>query len=217
MNRAGFLDSGVVLGYCFTVDHHHNKSESYLTTSGIDFFISPTVEDEFYSTKSKLNKRYSDAILDHADNLKKSDFEGQLDPLDVREIKRDMLSRGNPSYSTLYNYWENVAPQFVPIAEADRQLRNLARDIEQMAYRRKNELDSIVRLWSTDEDYSSVRTNLSDIHEPDLTICMECHDLALNIAGDTEFATVNPKDFVRNGMEKRIMNNTAISKIVSLV
>lgn len=216
MTRSAFLDTGVLLGFCFTVDSHHSNCKEYLNGRGTDFFISPTVEQEFDNTKYKLNTRYSEAVLDHVSKLEDSNFEGELDPMDLNDIKNGLLSRGNEAYSILYKFYDDTLPQFVQFGEVKTRLRNLSRDIEQMAIQRKEDLDRMVRLWRVSEDYPAVREALEEIHEPDRTICVEGHDLALNMDVETDLATTNPRDYVRNGRESLILGNTELSEVVNL-
>ncbi len=216
MPRSAFLDTGVLLGFCFTVDSHHVNCRDYLDNNGIDYFISPTVEEEFENTKYKLNTRYSEAVLDHVSKLEDADVEGELDPVDLDNIKNGLLSRGNEAYSILYEFYDEVLPQFVQAQEVKYRLRELSRDIEQMALERKQELDQIVRLWRVSEDYPDVRDAISAIHEPDRTICIEGHDLASNMDVETDLATVNPRDYVRDGREELILSNTELSSVVNL-
>ena len=217
MGRASFLDTGVVIGYCFTVDSHHQPCRKYLRNSGIDFFTSPTVEDEYENAKDRVNRRYANAILEHVAELEKSNIEGELGPIKIDRVKKKILSRNNEAYTSLYHYYENVLPQFANAKEVKTQLREMARDIEHMAITRKQEIDILVRLWRCDEDYPNIRKAFSAIHEPDRTICIEAHDLASNLDDDTELATVNPNDFVRNGRRDLIVNNSAIAEVLSLI
>jgi len=217
MNRAAFLDTGVLLGYCFTVDSHHTPCKKYINESEYDYFTSPTVETEYENVKYKLNTRYSEAVLDHVSDLRRSDLEGQLGPTDLDHTKKHILNRGNQAYNALYRYYDEILPQFVQLEQVITQLRQLSRDIEQTALDRKNEIDALTRLWKVDEEYSGIRSALSDMHEPDLTICIEGHDLAVHMDTETELATCNPNDYTRNGREELILEHTALKEINCLI
>lgn len=217
MARTAFLDTGVVLGYCFTVDHHHSVCRKYLESNGYDFFISPTVEDEYENTKPKLNTRYSESVLRHVSTLEKSEFEGELGPMDMKKVREDLLSQSEPAYPILCQFYEEVIGNFANVDKIEQKLRTLSREIEKKAEERKNEIDRIVRLWNMDGDYPNIRKAWNEIHEPDRTICIEAHDLAVHMDTETELATVNPNDYTRGGRAELIENNSAIERVLSLV
>jgi predicted nucleic acid-binding protein len=83
MMETAFLDTGVVLAYCFTNDIHHYKCRNYIEDDTLAVFISEDIEDAYRRKEPHLTERYSDAVLVHVSDLQRSEYEGQLDPLDI--------------------------------------------------------------------------------------------------------------------------------------
>ena len=218
MTAHSFLDSGVLLAYCFTTDMHHLKCKSYLNGNDYQYYISERVEGEYEKKEYHLSTRYSDAILDHVSDLRKSKFDTdqQLGPMDVNEIQTNILSRSNPSFRFLSRFYSDHVPNFIQFSELEETLRGLARDVEAHAMNRKNELDQITAIWERESEYPDIGRALNAIHEQDRKICLDAHDLASNKPEPTEFATINPKDFLRDGRKDLILSTTALSSIVSL-
>ncbi|WP_436343373.1 hypothetical protein [Natronorubrum sp. FCH18a] len=217
MEVHAFLDTGVVLGFCFTTDMHHLKCKDYIQDDEKQCYITADVNEAYKRKKPYLTERYSDAILDHADKIKgSSSFEGQLDSLDIRDIREDLLSAENDSYQFLYWYYKRKVPNYIMVEDLCRQLREIARDIEGSALKRKEILDDILEMWCRENDYESVADALSPVHAEDRDICLDAHDLACERTGTIELATTDPKDFVKNGHRELILENTEISDVVSL-
>lgn len=215
MTTAGFLDTGVYIGYCLTVDHHHEPCKAYITEDADVLFTSETVlNGEYPSAKRKASTRYSDAVKKHISDVKRSDLEGELDPMDLNRIQNQILDRRNKLHSVLAEFYDNL-PQFIQYDSLIERLEALGRDIDTLALQRKRELDAEVDIWDQKDDYPDIRSDLN-LHEPDLTICVEGHDLAIHLADDTELATANPTDFVYDGQREHILELTAYSDVVDL-
>ncbi len=216
MARNSFLDTGVLLAFCFQTDSHHINCRDYLTNNEYTFYISENVEEEYYHKEDELVDRYSSAILRHASDLKRSEYEGQLDSLDLNHIRNRMLDESNPAYRFLYRYYADELPQFILVSELEERLRSLSREIEAIALSRKEELDGMVYEWERQEDQSHLEEALSAIHPSDRDICLDAHDLAVHKTADTEVATTNPRDFVDDGHRDLILENTGLDDVVSL-
>lgn len=212
MATAGFLDTGVYVGYCFTVDRHHKPCSAYIDDQQDLLFTSETVLQEYSRAKRKSNTRYADAVRKHISDVKRSDLSGTLGPMDLNRLKTDVLDRRNPLHDVLLEIYEN-GPQFIDYDEMLERLTNLQRDIERLAIHRKAELDSMVDTWEQKAEYPDVTHEL-DLHEPDLTICVEGHDLATHLEADTELATTNSRDFVDDGQRSHILAHTAYRDVV---
>lgn len=214
MARAGFLDTGVLIGYCLTVDLHHGPCKSYVTGRADLLFTSECVQDEYRSARRGATTRYSDAVRKHLSDVKRSDLDGELGPMDINRLKTGILNRRNDLHSVLVEFYDQVGP-FIRYGALIERLEALERDIDTLAIQRKQELDSVLDIWEAKDEHPDVRDVL-DLHEPDLTICVDGHDLALHLADDTELATANPTDFVYEGQRKRILENTAYHDVVDL-
>ena len=136
--------------------------------------------------------------------------------MDINRIKTKILYRGNSAHDALIRFYEDTLPQFIQYQELIEKLEKLERDIDQLAIKRKQEFDSMVDMWEQKDNHDDVRTELSTMHEPDLTICVEAHDLAVHLADPTEIAPINPNDFVKSGRRDLILENTACSEIRDL-
>lgn len=213
MTAAGFLDTGVLIGYCFTVDKHHDPCASYVSKRSL-LFTSETVETEYRATKQSASTRYSDAVRQHLSDVKRSDLEGELDPMDINRLQTEILDRRNELHAVLAEFYEQLG-QFVQYRDLISKLQALERDIDTLAVQRKAELDEMVDHWEPKDEYPEIRAKL-DLHEPDLTICIDGHDLAVHLSDETELATANPTDFVYEGRREHIMEHTAYDDIVDL-
>ncbi|WP_363467811.1 hypothetical protein [Halogeometricum borinquense] len=218
MSDKSFLDTGVVLAFCYTTDKHHFKCREYIDSEDCSMFVSDNVEDEYENARYRLNEQHANAVLSHVSDLRNSKYEGEynIGPVKQKEIRDNVLCRGNEVYQFLSKFYTDYLPQFVTFDELESKLRNLARDIESVAVKRKSEIDEFVEIWSRKSDHPNVEKNLSSIHTEDREICIDAHDLAANSDGATEIATTNPNDFVRNGHKQLILENTELSDVVSL-
>ena len=54
MTLAGFLDTGIVVGYCFTIDKYHRPCSTYLSQAELLPFASETVENEYKNQKNLI-------------------------------------------------------------------------------------------------------------------------------------------------------------------
>lgn len=115
----GFLDTGVLIGYCFTVDQHHGPCKVYITGEADVLFTSETVENEYESAKEKANTRYADAVRQHLSDVKRSDLDGELDPMDINRLRNRILDRRNPLYDVLAEFYDDLGPfvQYANLSE----------------------------------------------------------------------------------------------------
>lgn len=215
MTLVGFLDTGILIGFCLTVDHHHEPCREYLATRPDQVYSGKRVEREYETTAETVVDRYTGGVRDHKIAVQSSNFEGELGPSDLRELRRRHLASDNPTRATIVELYEQL-PQVVYVDTVVEHLRKLERDIEQVAIDRKSELDeAVVDYWRSNDDHPEVRSELS-LHEPDLTICVEAHDLAQRVDSSVELATANPTDFVEGGTDERLCSTTALSGVVDL-
>lgn len=217
MAEQSFLDTGVVLAFAFTTDKHHKKCREYLESEECEtLYVSPRVQEEYRYKEPQLTDKYSDAVFKHISDLKQSDYSGQLDPMDIKDIRERVLHSANEAYDFLYWFYRREVSKYLPMTQLLDRLRDIARSIDAHAVKRREELESMLEVWKRTEDYPDVDDTLSSIHEQDRLICIDAHSLALNRDGDTELATTNPNDFVRNGHRELILSSTELSKVTSL-
>lgn len=216
MSDCAFLDTNICLGYCFTVDLNYRKSNNYVSNTPYELYISDNVENEYQNKKSTLNTRYSKAVNRHVGDLERSSYSGQLGPVDINGIKKNVLHKSNDAYNFLANYYQNNIGNFIQMSDLIDDFRKLSRDIDTLAKNRKNALDKSVDKWQQQKSYPAVDKALSKIHKADREICIESHDLAIHKGGYTEFVTANSSDFVDNGRETLVLNNTELDDIEDL-
>lgn len=216
MTRGAFLDTGVALAFCFKTDTHHHRCREYIEQNVYELYASELVVREFDGREPDLAERQSDGIFEHIMHLRQSAYEGQLDSLDMAQIRQQELSTKNPAYPVLFDFYQNEIGMYILFDELIGRLRDLARDIDQNAQERRSELFDLIELWSRSEEYPTIDEALSSIHGSDRHICLDAHDLARNRDDATELATTNPNDFVRNGHRELILTETALDDVISL-
>lgn len=216
MPDASFLDTGVVLGFCFRDDSHHYRCRRYLDEHDHDLFVSDHVVSEHLNREPSLAEEISDGIFDHIDRLRNSEFEGQLDSMDTSRIRQDLITRHNDAGTTLHEFYSDEVPNFILIDELAGRLRDLARDIEANAIENRETLMDRTDVWEREDEYSELDDELSDIPWDDRRICLDAHDVA-EVTGDlTELTTTNPTDLVDNGYRELILSHTSLENVVSL-
>lgn len=216
MSESSLLDTGVVLGFCFRDDSHHHRCRQYLESHELTLYLSDHVEEEYLNREPSLAEEIADGVLAHADCLRNSGFEGQLDSMDISQIRQNYIGAHNSAGTTLYAFYQNEAPNFIQLDTLDERLRDLARDVEQIAIENRLQLEEEAELWERDEDYPGVDDALSAIPWDDRRICLDAHDIAEVTGSITELATTNPTDLVDDGHRKLILEKTSIEDVVSL-
>lgn len=216
MPAASFLDTGVVLGFCFRDDTHHYRCREYLQEIDDALYISDHVEAEFLNREPDLAEEISNGILDHASRLKSSDYEGQLDSMDTSNVRQNLIAGDNPAGTTLHEFYREQLPNFILLEELDERLRDLARDIEQLAMENREWLLERTVMWSRDDEYSDIDEAISSIPWDDRRICLDAHDVVEETGMTTELATTNPKHLVDEGRRQLILEETSLDDVVSL-
>jgi predicted nucleic acid-binding protein len=204
-----FLDTGVILGYTYTTDKHHDNCANYIEEVDYLLYVSDTVWNEYFGRSPTLAEQHSNAIFNHISELEDSDFEGQLDPLDIKTIRERVLDPDNNAYNYLYWFYQSEVSKYIPMDQLKKQLRELARGIETNAIKRRKTLEAeIEETWERDEKYEDLDDDLSSIPKDDREICIDAHDLAVEEGLVIELATTNPNDLVKNGHRSKILDNT---------
>lgn len=216
MSEASFLDTGVVLGFCFRDDIHHHRCRQYLDGHDFELFISDHVESEYLNREPSLAQEIADGVLAHIKQLRGSEFEGQLDSMDTSKIRQNLIRSDNAAGKTLHAFYRNEIPKFIQLSDMIDRLRDLARDIEQNAIENRSELMQQVEVWERDEEYSDIDNDLTEIPYDDRRICLDAHDVATATDYLTELATTNPTDLVDNGYRELILEETSLQDVVSL-
>lgn len=216
MPEASFLDTGVVLGFCFRDDTHHYRCREYLEEIDAALYISDHVESEYLNREPDLAEEISSGILDHASRLRSSGYEGQLDSMDTSQIRQNLIASDNPAGTTLHEFYREQVPNFLLIEELDERLRDLARDIEQLAMENREWLMDRTAIWSRNDDYPQIDEAISVIPWDDRRICLDAHDVVEETGTKTELVTVNPTDLVDDGRRTLLLEETSIDDVVSV-
>lgn len=183
------------------------------------FYITEYIEESYSEKKETIIKEHRNAILDHIARLKQSEeFSGNLNPDEIEEIRRWMITTDNEAWRYLRDYYEDLSHTSVHEIEDD--LRGLARELDKFTRRRKGRFDSQVERWTRDTEYPGLAETLSELRESeeeDYWVCIDAHDLACRTSGTTELATNNPADFGDQAYGQTIKQHTNIDTIEIVV
>jgi len=206
-----------VIGYCFLLDDHHRNCREYLEENEeADLFVSETVEEEYEHAKRKVSRRLANGVRKHVQAVKRTDYEDELGPVELDRLQNHVLNRDNEAYQFLYDFYEDGLGNFVLKSELCGRLRGMSHEIESFPLDRKRELESKVSVWECKTTYDGVEASLGMIPVDDREICIEAHDLGRRRDSYTVFATVNPRDFVEDGVEETVLEVTEIDEIENL-
>ncbi|WP_311171770.1 hypothetical protein [Halobellus ordinarius] len=213
MADSAFLDKGIILGYCFYTDTHYVKCKDYIESTDAELYATKQVEDIFQRKKDNIIKKHRRAITDFI-RWVKQEYSGNLNSEDIAEIQKNINREENPVWRYLLDYFEDKSGKEVyPVTK---NLRQIARDLEQLAEERNEELQPKVLGWIRLASYPELKDNLSSIFEKDeedYWIAVDAHDLGCNVDGTTELATNNPSDFDDDAVRDEILTHTAIDEI----
>lgn len=213
MVDCAFLDKGIVLGYCFYTDTHHVRCRNYIETTDAELYATKQVEDIFQKAKDHIIKKHRRAITDFIRRVKR-EYSGPLTSDDIAEIQGNIDRGENPAWRYLIDYFEDKSGTGVyPITK---NLRQIARDLEQLAEERNEELQPKVLGWIRFDTYPELKDDLGSLFgkdEEDYWIAVDAHDLGLHVDGTTELATNNPSDFDDDAVREEILTHTAIDEI----
>jgi len=213
MADSAFLDKGIILGYCFYTDTHHVRCREYIESTDAELYATKQVEDIFQNAKEHIIKNHKRAITDFI-RWVKTEYSGTLTSADITGIQNHIDRGENPAWRYLLDYFEGKSGEEVyPVTKS---LRQIARDIEQLAEERNKELQPKILGWIRFATYPELQDNLRTLFErdeEDYWIAVDAHDLALNVDGTTELATNNPGDFDDDAVREEILTHTAIDEI----
>lgn len=214
------LDTGVLFGFCIRSNPHHKNCKEYLMDSlndGRELFATLTVRAEYNKSRETAVDDYIGPINEHIAEVRKSDYLGRLSPAEVRAIRDNFLPNEEGPRELLQTWYVQEINGYISKKKLIERLKGLKRDIEQRAYEREKSLHAMLEPWRPSSYYPDIRDSLKPtLHEPDLTICAEAHDIAECQQEPICFVTANPSDFKSNSTEREIKKNTDIDKIKSI-
>ena len=215
-----FLDTSVVIGFCFYLDHHGVKCRRYVSDTilygGADGFKSTNVDREFNNKVDKKIPEIREELLQHRKKLLQSSVEGSLDALDLEDVKRDHIETDWEIELALKTWYDKEVDTGIGHDDLAERIRKLAKEIESRVNQRSSKLDENLTTISRTKSYSKIESKLTRIPSDDRAICLDAHHVAKNNGGQVELATTNPVHFVNNGREHLIKSETAISNIENL-
>lgn len=213
MVDSAFLDKGIILGYCFYTDTHHVRCSNYIESPDAELYATKQVEDIFQKAKEHIIKKHRRAITDFIRWVKR-EYSGTLSSDDIAEIQSHIDHGENPAWRYLLDYFDDKSG--TEVHPVTKNLRQIARDLEQLAEERNDKLQPKVLGWIRFDRYPELRDDLSSLYEKDeedYWIAVDAHDLGLHVDGTTELATNNPSDFDDDTVREEILTNTAIDEI----
>lgn len=213
MAESAFLDKGIILGYCFYTDVHHTKCENYIESTEAELYATKQVEGIFQKAKDSIINKHRRAIIDFNRFLKRK-YVGALTEQDIGEIQDHIDRRENPAWRYLLDYTQDKAD--MQVHSLTKELRQIVRDLEQLAEERNDKLQSKIFGWIRLASYPDLKDDLRSLFEKDeedYWIAVDAHDLGLNVDGTTELATNNPSDFGDDAIQEEILAHTAIDEI----
>ncbi len=208
-----FLDKGIILGYCFYTDVHHVRCENYIGSTDAELYATKQVEDIFQKAKDNIIRKHRRAVLDFTRWMTR-EYDGTVTSEDVEEIQNHIDRDENPAWRYLLDYFEDRSGEEVyPLTK---NLRQIVRDLEQLAEERNEELQPKILGWIRLASYPELEDDLGTLFrkdKEDYWIAVDAHDLGLNTEGTTELATNNPSDFDDDAVREEILTHTAIDEI----
>lgn len=219
MSTSSFLDKGILLGYCFSIDTHHQECRGYLFRDDVRPYYTEDVREAFEENKDRMVRDHRTELLHHARVLEQSRFDGELAESELNEIRSEIVTRSDypNAWRYLGDYYEGLSS--ASVKRILDEIREIAREIESTAYARFSEMVGMVTLWSRAEAYPTVQTALAEIRrskEEDLWICIDAHDLAERVDGHTELATTDFNDLIDGGRRELILEHTSLDDVVGV-
>lgn len=213
MPQNAVLDKGVILGYCFFSDPHHTRCVQYLDFPETDYYTTKEIEDIFEIKKDNIINRHRKAILRHV-QLITDEYDEELTEEDIERIQSRIDRRSNDAWRYLLDFYQGKEGETV--YQIARTLRSIVRDMEQRAEERRETLYPHLLGWLRIDAHEDIQDELEPLRrrdEEDFWICIDAHDIAANVTGETELATNNPSDFGHADIEDLILEVTAIDNI----
>ena len=208
-----FLDKGVVIGYCFYTDVHHDECQDYIDSTSAELYATRQVDEIYEKAKDHIIKKHRRAIVGFVRGVKQ-EYSGLLTGDDVDEIQAGIDRNENPAWRYLLDFFDDK--QGHEVHPVTKNLRQVARDLEQLAEEQHEELQPEILGWIRFGNYPELQEELSSLYdkdEEDYWIAVDAHDVGIHLDGTTEFATNNPSDFDDETVREEILAHTAIDEI----
>lgn len=208
-----FLDKGILLGYCFLLDPHHEVCRKYIHSGPEDYYTTQQIEEIVRKKKEQLIKSHRAEILDHVREIRRN-YSGTLDQQDIEEIRSNIDEYSMDSWRYLRDFYDKLPSRNV--YELTEKLRSIAAEIEKLADRRKSRLFEMLNQWIVVGTYEGVREELEPLRqrdEEDFWVILDAHDMASALEGTSHFATTNPADFDRDEIREAILKATDLDDI----
>lgn len=185
-----FLDTNVLIGYCFPDDRWHTESSAVLRKPG-HFHTSETVISEFdHRFREKIAstpERIGRHVADFKRYMLKTRLPEELDVVRIVRLQNTIQQYGGYPIQIKRCFLE-LLEDLKPMCNRDilfEQLDRLPMDLEASSFRNRSTVTGLLVVHRRDEEYPSIRGRLSDILEDhpgvenDISILLDAHDLAV--------------------------------------
>lgn len=226
MSTDFFLDTNVLIGYCFPDDRWHTESSAVLRKPG-HFYTSETVMSEFDHRFREKIASIPERIGRHVANFKryllKTGLPEDLDAMRIARLQNTVQQyRGYPIQ--IKRCFMELLEDLKPRCNRDtlfERLDRLPMDLEASSFRNRSTVTDLLVVHRRSEEYPSIRETLSDIlkdHpgvENDISILLDAHDLAIQRQiAELVFVTGDKKHFV--DYKDRILQEIRVNRIIDL-
>ncbi|OUJ18869.1 PIN family nuclease [Methanonatronarchaeum thermophilum] len=176
-----FVDTNVIIGYCFAPDMHHIPAVDFVNSKN-ELIASVNVIDEWDSVKKDVEEKKIDKISESRE-----------------KIRKECLSEKIKNIDQIEDYFNNYVSDFLfeiinekfdfPIKKMEilRYLRTLSHELESIPYIRYDEIQEKIEIHKREDEYPKEHEKLSEIgiHSRnnkggDREILLDCHDCSNN-------------------------------------
>ncbi|MFQ6061368.1 MAG: hypothetical protein ACE5KV_08800, partial [Thermoplasmata archaeon] len=226
MSTDFFLDTNVLIGYCFPDDRWHTESSAVLRKTG-HFHTSETVVSEFdYRFReniASIPERIGRHVADFKRHLLKAGLPEEIDVTRIAKLQNTVQGYGGCPIQIKRCFLE-LLEDLKPMCNRDilfERLSRLPMDLETSSFGNGSTVTGSLVVHRRSEDYPSIRERLSNIlkdHpnvENNISILLDVHDLAVQSQiVELVFVTGDKKHFVDHKDE--ILQEIHVKRIVDL-
>lgn len=219
MGRTALLDKGVLLGFCFTVEHHHPKCREYLSAGDRTYYLTKDIEAVYHENRERILGNHAESIRKHVAFLRGMGYDTELTESDLEELRSWVVDENLESRRYLSDRYSQF-PDGITVGEVVSILEDLEWDIEQAVIDKKSTFDEKILGWvrydsyDGEEDGEDIQADLPSVSGEDLEVCLDGHDVARFTDRETELATTDIDDIYDNRDE--IEEATEIDAVIDV-
>lgn len=219
MCEIGVLDTGVLIGFTIKNDQHHKTTRDYILNGDPEtLYLPPRAKAEFNRVEQIIRNKIHREISSHRQDVIKEVNSATLSQNAIQFIRDGVLDENKQSraHALLYRYYTDLYKQGGNISKSQiiRDLSNMETEVQIDRSKKYGGWRSHVTVWLKGTGtYPKLKSNLLLSDQPDLDILIEVHHIAQDQNSKrTEFATANPKDFIKK-LLRRIARQGLISAL----